>query len=303
MAILPHPRWPGCPPHSRPAEPPRRSALLLAAALLVACIRPGQAQPLPVHERPVLKILLVGNSLLYANNAPALLRALAVSQADAPAIATTSYLAPGATLSEHLRRGALARALAAGEWDALVVQERGGLLACMADAGQRDARPCRDSLSAHRRLLALARARGIRVILLGTWGPDADWQARLDAGLDAIPCNQGCERLYLGRWLRETARTLPQLQPFENDAALHPNMIGSLLIAARLYVALTARALAGRTVELRQPRLPATASIDPERPLETQFPPVPGAAPIVLSVPALAPLYQAVNAELAPPRR
>lgn len=44
-------------------------------------------------------MLLVGNSLTYTNNLPALLRAVGASQGTP--IATESYAAPGGTLAER----------------------------------------------------------------------------------------------------------------------------------------------------------------------------------------------------------
>ena len=44
----------------------------------------------------------------------------------------------------------------------LVLQERGGLLACMADSGRKSETDCRNSQRAHRQFAALAKTRGIR---------------------------------------------------------------------------------------------------------------------------------------------
>lgn len=273
---------------------------LLTALVLALLSLALQAQP-RTSARPVLKVLIVGNSLMYANNGPALLRAIAASQPDSPRIETTSFLSPGASLAEHWRRGAVPRALGEHHWDAVIVQERGGLLACLADPATRVGRECRDSERAHRQLLALANARGIRVLLLGTWGPNAAWQSRLDAGLDALRCSQGCERLYMGRWLRDFARVSPTLQPFTEDAAMHPNLLGSLLISTRLYAALTGRALIDTPLALPQPLLQVTAQVDGTQPLETQKELQGSDPPLKLAASALAPLYRAVNLDWQDP--
>ena len=42
---------------------------------------------------------------------------------------------------------------------------------------------CVASVAAHRKFAQLAKARGVRLIVLGTWGPDSIWQTRLSRGL------------------------------------------------------------------------------------------------------------------------
>ena len=72
--------------------PPR---FLLGLSLLLAPFASVQAQdPAPTEYR----VLLVGNSLTYTNNLPALLRAVGASQGTP--IATESFAAPGGTLIE-----------------------------------------------------------------------------------------------------------------------------------------------------------------------------------------------------------
>ena len=95
-----------------------------------------------------LRVLFVGNSLIYVNNLPATLRALAAAQA-ARAITTATFVAPGGTVADRWKDGHAAAALR-GQWDAIVLQERGGLLACMVDAEQRAQGECRASERAHR---------------------------------------------------------------------------------------------------------------------------------------------------------
>lgn len=45
----------------------------------------------PEPERPELRVLFVGNSLVYANNLPGLLRALAAAQPSGPRIVTADH--------------------------------------------------------------------------------------------------------------------------------------------------------------------------------------------------------------------
>lgn len=271
----------------------------LACGLFAACILPAMPSVVRGDEpaRPIVRVLLAGNSLLYVNNTPGLLRGIATSQPDGPTIETASLLAPGSTLSEHLHRGRLQTLLQQGGWDVLVLQERGGLLACMTDSETRDDRECRASRLAHRRLLAMAREHDVPVLLLGTWGPGDRWQARLDAGLEAIACNAGCRRVFIGHWLQETARDQPALQPFSADAAMHPNPAGSLLIAARLYRTITGRELQPRPLRLSLTLWPPQVPIDPMQPLESQDALEMAPQRLDISADALVALYEAANRE------
>ena len=115
--------------------PPR---FLLGLSLLLAPFAGVQAQdPAPKEYR----VLLVGNSLTYTNNLPALLRAVGASQGTT--IVTETYAAPGGTLDDRLDEGHVAAALRARKFDAIVLQEQGGhLAACMASAQEQRKAPC-----------------------------------------------------------------------------------------------------------------------------------------------------------------
>ena len=115
-----------------------------------------------------LRVLFVGNSLVYVNNLPATLRALAAAQAVPVRITTATFAAPGGTVAERWKDGHAAAALRGGTWDAIVLQERGGLLACMVDPDQRTSADCRASDAAHRAFARAAKTAGARVLLMST---------------------------------------------------------------------------------------------------------------------------------------
>ena len=147
-----------------------RLLLILLLLLPVLCRASTAAPATPASK---LRVLFVGNSLVYVNNLPRLLSALAASQAQGPSIETATFVAPGGNLAARWQDGNAAEALRNGAWDVLVLQERGGLLACMADADRKSETECRASQRAHRQFAELAKKRGVRVLLLATWGPDA----------------------------------------------------------------------------------------------------------------------------------
>ncbi|HZX80280.1 MAG TPA: hypothetical protein VFE72_04915 [Lysobacter sp.] len=147
----------------------------LALSLLMLVAGPAQARE-PLH------VLMIGNSLTYTNDLPAMLTAVAASQPSAVAIETTSFVEPGGSLARRWLDGAAVRALQSARWDVVVLQERGGVEACIVDDLQRSGDECRASIVAHRAFAKLARERGARVVLLETWYPTEAAQARLHEG-------------------------------------------------------------------------------------------------------------------------
>ena len=76
----------------------RALVLLIAALFASPCIA---MQASNGEARRVYRVLIVGNSLVYTNNLPALLRA--VGAADGTQVSTETYAAPGGTLAERIR--------------------------------------------------------------------------------------------------------------------------------------------------------------------------------------------------------
>src|SRR5688572_27063200 len=152
-----------------------RLLLFLSLSLLLCGIVARVAEPAVAATTTApreLRVLFVGNSLVYVNNLPATLRALAAAHVTPVRITTATFVAPGGTVAERWKDGHAAAALRSSKWDAIVLQERGGLLACMVDAEQRAQGECRASERAHKQFAELAREHGARTLLLATSGPD-----------------------------------------------------------------------------------------------------------------------------------
>ncbi len=239
------------------------------------------------------RVLFVGNSLLYVNNLPRMASALAASQPGGPQVETATFVAPGGNLAQRWDDGHAADAMRKGAWEVLVLQERGGLLACMADADKRQEAECRNSQRAHRQFSELAKTRGVRVLLIATWGPDALWQQKLDRGVRTIARGSNAEVLPAGAVLRAYAATHPQAPLF--DAGFHTSLQGSLILAAQLYRAITGRDAQARDVTLDFPLLPPNASIKSNAPMESQQQIAGDGKRIVIKADALAPLLQAAK--------
>ncbi len=237
----------------------------MTRAWILACLLCGgltMSMPLSAQTTAAptpLRVLVVGNSLVYVNNLPALLSALAPT--EAPLVADM-LVAPGGDLAERWQDGASAREIASGQWQVLVLQERGGLLACLEKPTQRDEPACRGSVTAHRKLAELAKARGMRVILLGTWGPDAIWQKQLSRSLRKLATQIGAEPFDAGADLRAFAQSHPGVAIYQ-DESLHPSLDGSLRIAGGLYRLLTGREPATRALTITAPLYPVRIRPDP----------------------------------------
>lgn len=242
----------------------RASALLI---LLLAMLLPLRVQPAPMPTR-ALRVLFVGNSLTYVNNLPATVRALAAAQPQPVRIETATFVAPGGTLAERWQDGVAGAALREGHWDAVVLQERGGLLACMVDAEQRTQSQCRASERAHKEFAALARNAGARTLLLATWGPDTAWQLRLDRAIRQLAARTSAEVVPAGSALRAWAASHSQEATFPDK--VHPSVPATLIMAAQLYRAITGREPQANDVTLDFALLPPMAAVRPEAPLEGQ---------------------------------
>jgi hypothetical protein len=269
------------------------------AGLLLAMALPAWAQtaaPAPARE---LHVLFVGNSLTYVNNLPRLLRAMAASQPGKPAITTMTYAAPGGTVAERWADGHAAAALRDGHWDVLVLQERGGLLACIVDSERRQESECRASERAHRDFAELAGSRGSRVLLLATWGPDGDWQRRLDEAIRKLSGKLragGADVAVVpaGSTLRTWARRQPADAPAFPDG-VHPGLPASLVMAAQLYRAVAGEYAQPHDLAIDFPLLPANALVKPDAPLESQAQLAGDGHGLLLKADALAPLLEAAR--------
>jgi hypothetical protein len=219
--------------------------------------------------KPATAVLLVGNSLSYVNNLPALVNALAAQQADPPALHADLVGAPGGSIAERWQDGVAAAQINSGRWQVLVLQERGGVLACLGTPETRYQADCVASVSAHRQFAQLARAHGLRVIVLGTWGPDSIWQSQLSRGLRNLAKIIDAEALDAGPAVRAYAKAHPQTA-MTSDATLHPTLDASLLVSALLYRQVSGQAPQARPLQLSAAMLPANARVDADRLLSTQ---------------------------------
>ena len=220
------------------------------------------------RRRANLRVLFVGNSLTYVNDLPSTLRALAASQPTPVTIETQTFVAPGGSLADRWNDGKAAAALASGHWDAMVLQERGGVLACMVESEQRS-QP--NAARAIARIVNSQRARKRRarsVYVLATWGPDDAWQTKLDRAakqmasrIDARSCRPA--KASAPGAVATANGDLPRWRASEPDGHVDD---GDRNCTKRS----SARAPWPADVTLDFALLPANAAVKPDVPMESQ---------------------------------
>lgn len=278
------------------------SALALVATAFAAQAQAQAQAPAEPPARP-LRVMLVGNSLTYSNNLPRLLRAIAASQPGGPAIETATYVMPGAELDTLWDDSKAADALRAGPWDALVLQERGGIARCVTN--NRREPECRRSERAHRDFTRLATGVGARVLLLATWSPlraselnDNDLRRRqrevYETAYAQLASHVGGDGARVAVVPAASVLLAPKQgaydpRPFSDD--MHPSIASSLVMAAQLYAAITGRAPVAHDLLIDFPMLPPAALTHPDTPIETQPQLAGDGSKVLLKAGALAPLY------------
>ncbi|MEF9979208.1 MAG: SGNH/GDSL hydrolase family protein [Thermomonas sp.] len=241
--------------------PPR---LLLGLSLLLAPFAGLQAQdPAPREYR----VLLVGNSLTYTNNLPALLRAVGASQGTP--ITTETYAAAGGKLDDRLDEGHVTAALRARKFDAVVLQEQGGhLAACMSSLMEQRKAPCAASVQAYRDFAELAKSQGAKVLLFGTWGPDDRWQGKLDRSVRMIAKKHDAAVFDAAGALNALHKAQPEIKLYPDGT--HPSTLASVMLALALYRDVSGTAAVARDLRVTAPLLPVNAAISAASAMESQ---------------------------------
>ena len=238
--------------------------LLLGLAFLLIPFTCAQAQE-PAQKE--YRVLLVGNSLTYTNNLPALLRAVGASQGTS--ITTETYAVPGGKLDDRVDEGHVSGALRARKFDAIVLQEQGGhLAACMASAQEQRKAPCAASVKAYGTLASLASAQGAKVLLFGTWGPDDRWQGKLDRSVRMIAKKHDSRVFDAAGALEALRKAQPDIKLYPDGT--HPSTLASVMLALALYRDVTGTAPVAQDLRVTAPLLPVNAAVTADTPMESQ---------------------------------
>lgn len=199
----------------------RSVAWLLVAAVLV--IAPAQ----PTRASEPIRVLFVGNSLVYYGNLPGVFDALAA--ANGHATRSTMIASGGETLAGHLEGGQVAEVLASGHFDYVVLQERGGDLVSGFGPDARDA-----AHEAFAALVAMTREDGATPVLFGTYQPHEHSSARLVEAEAALAAQHDVAHVAVSEQLRAAVATRPDVEWYAEDS-MHPGPDHALLTSALLY--------------------------------------------------------------------
>jgi hypothetical protein len=227
-----------------------RAVCVGALFALIGCV-PHEARG---PQLPPDRVLFVGNSLTYVGNVPAVLSALA--EADGAPMPSDMIVKGGATLSERVADGSVARALADRRYAWLVIQERGGDLMCSLGPAS-----CAQSRQAIDALARMARAKGVKVVLLGSYQPHAQASRRLVDMESAAAADAGIPYVEVSETLRRLRDHAPDLVWFAPDG-MHPGKDLALLDAIRLHQALRGRLPAPVPLTVKAPIYGVSSGLD-----------------------------------------
>src|SRR5690606_5588194 len=138
----------------------------------------------------------------------------------------------GATLTQRVHDGSIARALGKKRYSAVVLQERGGDLMCSLGPDS-----CADSRKAIYAIVALARDSGAKVYLLGTYQSNAGASKSLVEAESSAAAEAGIPYLEVSEKLQALRASAPEL-PWQAPDGMHPGPSLALLNAVVLHHAL-----------------------------------------------------------------
>ncbi|WP_297833608.1 hypothetical protein [Thermomonas sp.] len=242
----------------------------LAIVLPLTALAPPPVQAQAAANGPTTheyRILLVGNSLIYSNNLPAMLRA--IGEAQGTPLVTRTFAAPGGKLSDRASDGFASAELGRGHYDAILLQEQGGNLAvCVAGSSSSRKAPCAASMRAYETFAKLAHAQGARVLLFSTWGPDRRWDQRTARSVGMIARKVDGQLFNAAEIIDTVRRAQPNDNPLPDG--IHPNIHASLALALALYRDITGTTPVARDLRIRAPLYPANIAVTPDRAIEEQ---------------------------------
>jgi hypothetical protein len=228
------------PTYSTPSLLRRASRYCLLLVVLCPFMIVGQ----PCSKNPQLaRVLFIGNSYTYVNDLPALVRNLASSGGNRPAIETDMVAVGGADLVRLYKETDAVARIRKGCWDYVVLQEQSQLDGYVSA-------PQGNSPDAFywgvRAFDKEIRARGAHTILYLTW-PRKDVVFHYDllvAAFSKMAKETGAKIAPVGPAWERAIQERPAMNLHAADGS-HPNPYGSYLAACVFFAALTGRSPEG----------------------------------------------------------
>ena len=235
----------------------RRAVVPLALALACAGATPPQ-------EPETSRVLLVGNSLTYFNDLPAMVQGLATSGGLDWDVHSVTI--GGASLDDHIQDGTAVRMLANEQWDYVVLQQGPSTLP--------DSRTnLRMGVASFRPLIEQA---GGRVALYEVW-PDSTWSAdRFVSDFDRVRDSYALAARDVGGLFLpagEAWRTAWASHPtfkFYGPDEFHPSPEGSYLAALTIVGALSGKSVVGLATRLTSATRQVLVDVHPGDALQLQ---------------------------------
>lgn len=218
----------------RPSHIARLYAPCLALSLLLS-IGASSAERI-VDTSPAQRILLLGNSILYAGNVPATLSNLA-RRSGVP-LDVSMYAQPGAKVSDIVNDDHAMGLLRSGHFDAVVFHDQGGNSACASEPVLSD--DCMRIVGDHRTITEAIRKGGATPYLLGTYQKSTEASMRIEAAESRIASDLDIVHIPVSAKWHEGMKTLPDSAWLAADG-VHPGGALTALMAIEILVATTGR--------------------------------------------------------------
>jgi hypothetical protein len=175
------------------------------------------------------RILFIGNSFTSRNQLPRLVVDLAAAAEPPLQVVAESIVAGGASLRRHWNAGIAQKALAAGEWDYVVLQEQSTLPIKNPKRYHENARLFAAEIAEH----------GAKTLLYLTWSRQQvpQTQTQLTSAVEAIGAEVGARVVPVGSVWHSVLQDDPRVTLYADDGS-HPSAAGSYLAACTFLVSL-----------------------------------------------------------------
>lgn len=217
-----------------PSNIARSCALSLALSMFLS-VGASSAEGI-VDTSPVRKILLLGNSILYAGNVPATLSSL--SRRSGVPLDVSMYAQPGAKVSDIVNDDHVMELLRSGYFDAVVFHDQGGNSVCAAEPVLSD--ECKKIVGDHRTITEAIRKGGATPYLLGTYQKSTEASTRIEAAESRIASDLGIVHIAVSAKWHQGMDALPDSSWLAADG-MHPGGTLTALMAVEILVATTGR--------------------------------------------------------------